>query len=129
MKVPHIKEMDTVNIAEDEDMKETKREKLENCSQEISLNYSRKNCHKNTEKLSPVLENSALMFHKDFYLKPRITLLDAELSPPRTQQQLKALLQKFSDIMFQRCSDIGLTCLKEIMLHTEPGSILVVSKP
>ena len=45
-KIPHIKEMDTVNIVEDEDMKDTKRERHENCLQEISLNYNRKNCHK-----------------------------------------------------------------------------------
>ena len=31
--IPHIKEMDTVNIEEDEDMKDTKRERLENCLQ------------------------------------------------------------------------------------------------
>ena len=74
MKTPHIKEMDTVNIVEDEDMKDTKRERLENYSQEISLKNSRKNCQENTDKLAPILENSAFMFHKDFYLKPRITL-------------------------------------------------------
>ena len=68
------------------------------------------------------------MFHKGFYLKPRMTLLDAELSP-ETQQQLEALLQGFSDIMSKSSSDIGLTHLKEMVLHTEPGSIPVVSKP
>ena len=40
------------------------------------------------------------MFHKNFYLKPRITLLDAELSS-KTQQQLKILLEEFSDIMYK----------------------------
>ena len=68
------------------------------------------------------------MFHKDFYPKPRITLLDVELSP-ETQQQLETLLQEFSDIMSQSSSDIALTHLKEIVLHTEQGSIPVVSKP
>ena len=48
---------------------------------------------------------------------------------PETQQQLKALLQEFSDIMSKSSSDIGLTHLKEMVLHTEPGSIPVVSKP
>ena len=68
------------------------------------------------------------MFHKNFYLKPRITLLDAELSP-KTQQQLEALLQKFSDKMSKSSSDIGLTHPKEMELYTELGSIPVVSKP
>ena len=88
IKTPHIREMDTVNLVENEDMKDTKRERLENCSQEISLDNNRKNCHENTDKLVPILENSAFMFHKDFYLKPRITLSDAELSP-ETKQQLE----------------------------------------
>ena len=68
------------------------------------------------------------MFYKDSYPKPRITLLDIELSP-EAQQQLEALLQEFSDIMSTSSSDIGLTHLKEMVLHTEPGSIPVVSKP
>ena len=41
-KTRHITEMNTVNIVEDEDMKDTKRERLENCLQEIYLNYNRK---------------------------------------------------------------------------------------
>ena len=120
--------MDTVNIVENKDMKDTKGERLENCSQEISLDSNKKNCHKNTDKLVPIPENSAFMFHKDFYLRPRITLLDAELSL-ETQQQLETLLGEFSDIMSKSSSDIGLTHLKEMVLHTKPGSISVVSKP
>ena len=68
------------------------------------------------------------MFHKDFYLKPRITLLDAELSP-EVQQQLEAFLQEFSDMLSRSSLDIGLTHLKEMVLNTKPGSIPVVSKP
>ena len=68
------------------------------------------------------------MFHKDFYPKPRITLLDAELSP-KTQQQLDILLEEFSDIMSKSSSDIGLTHLKEMVLHMKPASIPVASKP
>ena len=68
------------------------------------------------------------MFHKDFYPKPRITLLDAELSP-ETKQQLEMLLQEFSDVMSKNSSDIGLTHLKEMVLNTKPGSVPVVSKP
>ena len=68
------------------------------------------------------------MFHKDFYPKPRITLLDAELSL-EPKQQLETLLQEFSDIMSKSSSDIELTHLKEMVLHTEPGSIPVARKP
>ena len=96
--------------------------------QEISLSYNRKNCHENTDKLAPIPENSAIMFHKDFYPKPQIILLDAEISP-KSQQQLEALLQEFSDIMSKSSSDIWLTHLEESVLHTEQGSILVVSEP
>ena len=63
-----------------------------------------------------------------FLPETRITLLDAELSL-ETQQQLGTLLQEFSDIMSKISSDIGLTHLEEMVLHTEPGSIPVVSKP
>ena len=72
------------------DMEGAKRERLESCSQEISFDSNRKNCHENTDKLVPIPENAAFMFHKDFYTKPRITLLDAELSP-KTPQQLETL--------------------------------------
>ena len=125
---PHIKEMDIANIVEDEDMKDIKKERLKNCLQEISLNNNRKNCHESTEELVPILENSAFMFHKDVYPKPRITLLGAELSL-ETKQQLETLLHEFSDIMSKSSSDIGLTHPKEMVLHTEPGSIPVASKP
>ena len=76
-KTPHIKEIGTDNTINNEDMGDTKRERLENCLQEIPLDNNRKKSHKNTDKLVPIPENSAFMFHKDFYLKPRITLLDA----------------------------------------------------
>ena len=128
MKTAHTKEMDILNIVKDKDIKDVKRETIQNCWQEISWNNDRKNCHENTDKLAPILVNSAFMFHKDFSPKPRITLLDAELSP-ETQQGLEALLQEFSDIISKSSSDIGLTHLKEMVLHTEPGSIPVVSKP
>ena len=71
---------------------------LGNSSQEITLDSNRENCHNNIKKLAPILENLAFMFHRNFYLKPRITLLDVELSP-KTQKQLETLLQEFSDIM------------------------------
>ena len=120
--------MDTVNTINNEDMEGTKRERLASCLQEISLDSNRKNCHENTDKLAPIQENSAFMFHKDFYPKTRITLLDAELSPG-TQQQLEILLEEFSDIMSKSRSGIDLTHLEEIVLHMKPGSIPVVCKP
>ena len=120
--------METVNLVKNEDMKNTKTERLEYCLQEISLNYNRKNCHENTDKLAPIPENSAFMFHKDFYPKPRITLLDAELSL-ETSHQLETLLQEFSDIMSKSSLDIGVTHLNEMVLHTKQGSIPVVGKP
>ena len=76
----------------------------------------------------PILEISAFMFHRDFYPKCRITLLDAELSP-KTQQQLEMLLEEFSDIMSKSSSDNGLTHLEEMVLHMKPGSTPVMSKP
>ena len=68
------------------------------------------------------------MFHRDFYPKPWITLLDVELSP-ETQQQLATLLEEFSDIMSKSSSDISLTHLEEMVLHMKPGNILVASIP
>ena len=124
--------MNTVNTMNNKDMEDTKRERLESCLQEITLDSNRKNHHENTGKLAPIAENSVFMFHEDFYPKPRITQLDAELSP-KTQQQLETLLEEyseeFSDIMSESSSDIGLTHLKEMVLQTKPGSIPVVSKP
>ena len=80
MKIPQVKEMDTVNTMNNEKMEGPKRETLESYLQEISLDSNRKKCYNSTGKLIPIPENSAFMFHKDFYLKPRITLLDAEFS-------------------------------------------------
>ena len=42
--------MDMVNIVKDEDMKNPKRERIQN------WNNDRKNCHKNTYKLRPISE-------------------------------------------------------------------------
>ena len=42
--------------------------------------------------LTPVPLNSSFMFHKDFYPKPRIMLLDTELSN-ESKQQLNDLLE------------------------------------
>ena len=55
-------------------------------------------------------------------------MLDTELSP-KTQQQLETLLEEFSDIMSKSSSDIGLTHLEEMVLHTKLGSMPVANKP
>ena len=50
------------------------------------------------ETLTLIPPNSSFMFHKDFYPRPRITLLDAELSN-ESRQQINDLLKEFSNIM------------------------------
>ena len=75
-----------------------------------------------------LIQNSSFMFYKDFYPKPRITLLNAELSN-ESKQQLNELLEEFSDIMSKNSKDIGLTHFEEMVLPTEPGAAPVASKP
>ena len=116
---PYAKDMDTVNMVHNKDMVDTKREIFENSSQEIPLDSGKENFHNNTKKLTPIPENSAFMLHKDFNPKPRMTLLDVELSP-KTHQQLETLLQEFSDIMSKSSSAISLTHLDEMVLHSKP---------
>ena len=50
------------------------------------------------ETLTPITSNSSFIFHKENYPKPRLTLLDAELSN-ELGQQLNDLLEEFSDII------------------------------
>ena len=127
--IPHAQDIDTVNtINKEEEMVDTKGETVENSSQVISSYSNKENSHNGTEKLAPIPKNLAFMFYKDYYPKLRITLLDVELST-ETQQQLETLVKEFSDIMSKSSSDIGLTHLKEMVLHTEPRSIPVASKP
>ena len=78
--------------------------------------------------LTLIPQNSSFMFHKDFYRKPRIILLDAELSN-ESKQKLNNLLKEFSDIMSKNSMDISLTHLEEMVLPTKPGAAPVVSKP
>ena len=80
MKIPHIKEMGTVNTMNNGDMEGTKRERLGSCSQEISFDINWKNCHENIDKLVPIPENSEFMFHKDFYPKPELPLKHVNFS-------------------------------------------------
>ena len=70
------------------------------------------------ETLTPIPPDSSFIYHKDFYLKPRIMLLDVELSD-ESKQQLNGLLEEFSDIMLKNSMDIGLTHLEEMILPTE----------
>ena len=79
------------------------------------------------ETLTLIPPNPSFMFHKDFYPKPRIMLLDAELSN-ESKQQLNDLLQEFSDIMSKNSTDIRLTHLEEMVLPTEPGTAPIASK-
>ena len=127
MEILHAQDTDTVNMVNKEDKVDIKRETLENSLQKTS-DSNKENCHKHIEKLAPIPENSAFIFYRDFYPKPRITLLDAELSP-EMQQQLETLLKEFSVIMSKSSSDIHLTHLKEMVLHMKPWSIPVASKP
>ena len=68
------------------------------------------------------------MFHKDFYLKSIITLLDAELLNESIQQP-NDLFAEFSDIMSKDSIDIGLMHLEEMVLPTKPGAAPVASNP
>ena len=89
MDIPHAQDMNTVNmINQVEEMVDVKRETLKNSSQVVTSDSNKENCHNTTEKLAPIPENLAFMFLKDFYLKPRNTLLDVELSS-ETQQNYK----------------------------------------
>ena len=56
------------------------------------------------ETLTPIPPNSPVMFHKDFYPKPGITLLHAELSN-ESKPLLNDLLEEFSDIMSKNSMD------------------------
>ena len=55
-------------------------------------------------------------------------MLDWELSN-ESKQQLKDLLENFSDIMSKNSTDISLTHLEEMVLCTEPGPAPLASKP
>ena len=79
-------------------------------------------------RLTAIPPDSSFMYQKDFYLKPRITLLDVELSD-ESKQQLYDLLEEISYIMLKNSMDISLTHLEEIVLPTEPGATPVVSQP
>ena len=92
------------------------------------INESATNKSSPKETLTPIPQNSSFMFHKDFYPKPRIALLDVELSND-SRQQLNDLLEESSDIMSKNSTDISLTYLGEMALPTEPGAAPVASKP
>ena len=94
----------------------------------IEMNESATNKVVPKETLTLIPLNSSFMFHKDYYPKPRIMLLDAELTN-ESKPHLNDLLEEFSDIMSKTNSmDISLTHLEEMVLPTEPGAIPVASK-
>ena len=121
MRTLHVKDMDTVNVMNSEDIVGTKRERLGKSLQEITLDSNKENCHDNVEKLTPIPENSAFMFHRDFYLKPRITIIiSLQQSPWHALNSEHALthhsnpykvscLRLFSDLM--KCSESMKACL------------------
>ena len=94
----------------------------------IEMNESAINKVVPKETLTLIPLNSSFMFNKDFYPKPRITLLDEELSN-ESKQQWNDLLEVFSDIISKDSMDISLTHLEEMVLPTEPGAAPVASKP
>ena len=70
------------------------------------------------EKLPPMPEKSAFMFHHNFYPKPKVDLKDAEISK-ETRQKLQTLQQNYDDIVSKHSSDIRLTHLEEMTIDTD----------
>ena len=64
------------------------------------------------EKLTPMPEKSAFMFHQDFDPKPKIDLKDAATSK-KTRQKLLTLQQNYDNIVSKHRSDIRLTHLED----------------
>ena len=64
----------------------------------IEMNESGTNEAVPKETLTPIPPDSSLMYHKDFYPKPRMMLLGVELSK-ESKPQLNDLLEKCSDMM------------------------------
>ena len=71
------------------------------------------------EKLPPVLEGSAFMFHHNFYPKPKIDLKATELAED-TWQKLLVLQQNYDDIVSKHSNDMKLTHLDEMTIDTDP---------
>ena len=94
----------------------------------IEINESVTNKVLPKETLTPIPPKSSFMFHKDFYPKPRITLLDVELSNV-SREQLSDLLEEFSDIMSKHPTNIGLTHLEVMVLPIEAGAAPIAFKP
>ena len=80
------------------------------------------------DKLPPIPEKSAFMFHHNFYPKPKIDLKDAKISD-ETQHKLQILKQDYDDIVSQHSSDIRLTHIEEMTIEMDPELPTVVSKP
>ena len=65
------------------------------------------------DKLPPLPEKSAFMFHHNFYPRPKIDFKE-------TRQKLQVLQQDYDDIVSKHSSDIGLTHLEEMTIDTDP---------
>ena len=61
-------------------------------------------------KLPPMSENSAFMFHHNFYPKPKVDLEYTDLTQ-ETRQKLLDVQQKCDNIISKHSSDIGLSHL------------------
>ena len=79
------------------------------------------------DKLPPMPEKSAFMFHHNFYPKPKVKLEDAIISG-ETKSKLQELKQHYNDIVSQHSSDIGLTHLEEMIIKMDQELPPVVNK-
>ena len=80
------------------------------------------------EKLPPMPEKLALIFHHNFYSKPKIDLEDAKIHEER-RYKFQNLKQDYDDIVGKQSSDIRLTHLEEMTIENDPELPLVASKP
>ena len=79
------------------------------------------------EKLPPMPEKSAFMFHNKLNPKPKTDLKDAEISE-ETRYKLQVLWQDYDDIGSEHSGDIRLTYLEEMTIYTDPNLPTVMSK-
>ena len=80
------------------------------------------------DKLPPIPEKSAFMFHYNFCLKPRVDLEDTDITQ-EIRQKLLDVHQKYDDITSKHSSNIGLTHLEEMKIDTDPNLPLLQVKP
>ena len=79
------------------------------------------------EKLPLMPEKLAFVFHHNFYLRPKVDLDNAEITP-EIRQKLTDLQQKY-DIISKHSSYIGLKYLEEMKIDNDQNLAPVESKP